>query len=90
MYWITPLLAKEFLSKLVSKEYKSAGIEKMHHKSESQKTVPLWNKIDVLFYLQSENDSLVYPSNAEFAKQHLTQSPYLNIHFFKGRKHNID
>jgi alpha-beta hydrolase superfamily lysophospholipase len=32
MYWITPLLTKGFLSKLVSKEYKSSSIEKMHNK----------------------------------------------------------
>ncbi|HTM94168.1 MAG TPA: alpha/beta hydrolase [Flavisolibacter sp.] len=91
MYWITPLLAKGFLSKVVSKEYKSASIEKMHHKKELEKMLPLWNKIDVpVFYLQSKNDSVVYPSNAEFAKQHLTGTPYLKIHFFKGRKHDID
>jgi pimeloyl-ACP methyl ester carboxylesterase len=91
MYWIAPLLAKGFLSKFVSREYKSASIEKMHHRKELQKMLPLWNKIDVpVFYLQSQNDSVVYPSNANFAKQHLIHSPYLEIQFFEGRKHNID
>jgi pimeloyl-ACP methyl ester carboxylesterase len=91
MYWITPLLTKGFLSKLVSKEYKSASIEKMHHKKELEKMLPLWRKIDVpVFYLQSQNDSVVYPSNADFAKHHLTNSPYLKIQFLKGRKHDID
>jgi pimeloyl-ACP methyl ester carboxylesterase len=91
MYWITPLMAKGFLSKLVSKEYRSASIEKMHHKKELEQMLPFWNKIEVpVFYLQSENDPVVYPSNAEFAKAHLTASPFLKIHFFKGRKHNID
>jgi hypothetical protein len=53
--------------------------------------LPLWNKIDVpVFYLQSQNDAVVYPSNAEFAEAHLTTSPFLKIHLFKGRKHNID
>ena len=70
MYWVTPLLAKGFLSKLVSKEYRSASIEKM---------LGLWNKIDVpVFYLQSERDSIVYSSNAEFAKRHLVNSPFLS------------
>jgi uncharacterized protein len=91
MYWVTPLMAKGFLSKLVSKEYKSASVEKMHHKKELEKMLPLWNKIDVpFFYLQSQNDSIVYPSNGEFAKQHLTCVPYLKIQLFKGCKHNID
>jgi pimeloyl-ACP methyl ester carboxylesterase len=91
IYWVTPLLAKGFLSNLVSKEYRSASIEKMEHKKELEKMLPLWSKIDVpVFNLQSEKDPVVYPSNAEFAKQHLVNSPFLKIHFFKGRKHNID
>jgi pimeloyl-ACP methyl ester carboxylesterase len=91
MYWITPLLAKGFLSKIISKEYKSASIEKLHHKKELEKMLPLWNKIDIpVFYLQSEKDNVVYASNAEFAKQHLKHTPLLKMHFFKGRKHNID
>lgn len=55
MYWITPLLTKGLLSKLVSKEYRSASIEKMHHQKELEKMLPLWNKIDIpVFYLQSK------------------------------------
>jgi len=91
MYWVTPFLTRGILSKIVSKEYKVASIEKMHHKKELEKMIPLWNKIDIpIFYLQSENDNIVYPSNAEFAKQHLVACPFLKIRFFKGRKHNID
>jgi len=91
MYWVTPLLAKGVISKLVSKEYRSASIEKLHHKKELEKMFPLWNKIDVpVFYLQSANDGVVYSSNAEFAKKHLVRVPFLKIHLFKGRKHNID
>lgn len=91
MYWVTPLMTKGFLSKIVSKEYRSASIEKMHHKKELEKMLPLWNKIEVpIFYLQSEKDPIVYPSNVEFAKKHLANVPYLKIHLFKGRKHNID
>lgn len=91
MYWVTPLLAKGFLSRLVSAEYRSASIEKMNHKKELQKMLPLWNKIKIpVFYLQSKKDPVVYPSNADFAKQHLVNAPFLQIHFFKGKKHNID
>jgi len=53
--------------------------------------LPLWSKIDIpVFYLQSEKDPVVYSSNADFAKKHLVKVPFLEIHFFKGRKHNID
>lgn len=91
MYWIAQWLAKGFLSKIVSKEYRSASVEKMNHERELQKMLPLWNKIDVpVFYLQSKNDHVVYPSNEEFAKHYLVNAPVLKIHLFKGRKHNID
>lgn len=91
MYWVTSSVAKGFLSKLVSRQYKSASIEKMHHKRELEKMLPLWSKIDVpVFYLQSEKDNVVYSSNAEFAKQHLVNVPLLKIHLFQGKKHNID
>lgn len=91
MYWLTPLTANGFLSKLVSKEYHSASIEKMQHKKELEKMLPLWNKIDIpVFYLQSKKDNVVYSSNVEFAKQHLVNVPLLKVHLFEGRKHNID
>jgi pimeloyl-ACP methyl ester carboxylesterase len=91
MYWVTPLLTKGVFSKIISKEYQSASIEKMHHKKELEKMLPLWKKIDVpVFYLQSANDGVVYSSNADFAKKHLVNAPLLKIHLFKGRKHNID
>lgn len=91
MYWITPLMTKGFISKIVSKEYQSAAIEKMHHKKELEKMLKLWHKIDIpVFYLQSEKDNVVYSSNAAFAKEHLVNVPFLNVHLFKGRKHNID
>ena len=91
MYWVTPLMAKGFLSKFVSKEYQSASIEKMQHKNELEKMLPLWNNIDVpVFYLQSKKDNVVYSSNVAFAKQYFVNVPFLKIHLFEGRKHNID
>jgi pimeloyl-ACP methyl ester carboxylesterase len=91
MYWASALLAKTFLGKLVSKEYRSASIEKIAHQGELEKMIPLWKEIDIpVFYLQSEHDHVVYPSNADFAKKHLVKAPLLKIHFFKGRKHDID
>jgi pimeloyl-ACP methyl ester carboxylesterase len=90
MYWVAPLLAKGVVSKLVPNEYQSASIEKLSHKNELQKMLPLWNKIEVpVFYLQSKNDGVVYSSNAGFAKERLNNVPFLKIHLFKGRKHNI-
>jgi pimeloyl-ACP methyl ester carboxylesterase len=91
MYWLSPLLDKTFLKNFVSREYRSASAEKMDHKKELQKMLPLWPNITIpVYYLQSKKDSVVDASNAEFAKQHLTNTALLDIHLFKGRKHNID
>jgi len=53
--------------------------------------LPFWNKIDLpVFYLQSQNDGVVYSSDADFGKEHLVHVPLLKIHLLKGRKHDID
>src|SRR5205085_11053964 len=77
-FWVTPLLVKKFLKKLVPSGYKSASLEKLAHKRELSKMLPLWKRIDIpVFYLQSKKDPIVYVSNADFAKKNLTQVPLL-------------
>jgi pimeloyl-ACP methyl ester carboxylesterase len=91
MYWLTPVIIKTRVGKLVSKELYSASVEKWHHKEELEKMLPYWNKIEVpVFYLQSESDRVVYPSNVDFAKKQLVNVPFFKHHFFPGGKHDID
>lgn len=90
MFWMTSLLHNTFLNKFISKEYQSATEEKIYQKKELSKMIPLWNKIDIpVYYLQSENDRLLYSSNADFAKKHLVNCPTLQFYFFKGRTKDV-
>jgi pimeloyl-ACP methyl ester carboxylesterase len=70
--------------------FKSANTEKVHHKEELEKMLPLWKNIRVpVIYLQGENDNIVDTSNASFARQQLVNAPYLDIRFIKNRAHRL-
>jgi uncharacterized protein len=52
--------------------------------------LPLWGGIHVpVTYLQGENDGLVDTTNANFARTHLINVPYLSIRMIPGRGHLI-
>ena len=52
--------------------------------------LPLWSHIHVpVIYLQGQEDELVFTSNADFARTHLTNVPSLNIQMIPGRGHLI-
>jgi pimeloyl-ACP methyl ester carboxylesterase len=68
----------------------TANKEKIHHKDELTKMLPLWGRINVpVIYLQGENDGLVDTSNATFAREHLKNVPSLDIRMIPGRGHLI-
>ena len=68
----------------------TANAEKIHHKDELTKMLPLWGNIHVpVIYLQGEEDELVDTSNASFARDHLTNIPSLEIQMIPGRGHLI-
>ena len=57
---------------------------------ERTKMLPLWGRIHVpVIYMQGAEDGLVDTSNASFAKEHLTNVPYLDIRMIPGRGHLI-
>ena len=69
---------------------RSANTEKVHHKEELEKMLPLWKNLRVpVVYLQGESDAIVDTSNAGFARKHLVNVPYLDIQFVKGRGHRL-
>jgi pimeloyl-ACP methyl ester carboxylesterase len=83
------ILENSFLKRFVSAETRSAAKEKLSHRQELNKMLPHWKKIKIpVLYMQSEKDSVVYPRNASFAKEQMTNTS-VRIHFFKGRKHDI-
>lgn len=90
MFWITPWIQKTFLKNWIPKRHYAVVEEKISHQTELKKMLPLWNRIDIpVYYLQSEKDWVVYPSNADFARKYLVSCPSLQFHFFKGRRHDV-
>lgn len=87
-YWFTPIIEAGHLYWFVPRMFVSANSEKVHHKKELEKMLPYWQNIHVpVEYIQGADDGLVYTSNAAFAKEHLTNVPYLNIEFIPKRGH---
>lgn len=88
MFWFTPMAESPVIRWFVPRALRSANTEKYHHREELEKMLPLWGKIHVpVLYLQGIDDNIIDTANAGFARTHLVNAPYLDIHFFKGRQH---
>jgi pimeloyl-ACP methyl ester carboxylesterase len=90
IFWFTYPVENPLIHWVVPRMLQTANAEKIHHKDELTKMLPLWGKIHVpVIYLQGEEDELVDTSNASFAKEHLTNVPSLEIQMIPGRGHLI-
>lgn len=90
IFWFTHIVENPLIHWVVPRMLQSANREKVHHREELTKMLPLWSHIHVpVIYLQGMNDSLVFPSNAGFAKTHLINAPSLDIRMIPGRGHLI-
>ena len=90
VYWFTPLIENPLINWFIPRMFISANREKITHKNELTQMLPLWKNIRVpVMYMQGEKDELIDTANASFAKTHLTNVPYLYIHFFTGKPHFI-
>lgn len=89
-FWFTPIIEHWSIRWFMPRLFRSANTEKVHHKKELEKMLPLWKNIKVpVAYLQGENDDIVDTSNAGFARQNLVNAPYLDIQFIKEREHRL-
>lgn len=89
-FWFTYLVENPLIHWVVPRMLQSANKEKIHHREELTKMLPLWPRIHVpVIYLQGMNDSLVSPTNSAFARAHLVNAPSLNIQMIPGRGHLI-
>jgi pimeloyl-ACP methyl ester carboxylesterase len=90
MFWFTPAIEHPILRWFVPRMLQSANTEKLHHKEELEKMLPLWAGIRVpVIYLQGAADELIYTSNANFARQHLVNVPYLKVEMIPKTGHLI-
>lgn len=89
-FWFTHIIEHKSIRWFIPRLFRSANTEKVHHKEELKKMLPLWEKIKVpVAYLQGEDDNIIDTANAGFAKKMLINAPYLDIRFIKGRQHRL-
>jgi len=89
-FWFTHPAESPLVHWIVPRMLQTANREKVHHKEELTKMLPLWGRIHVpVIYMQGQEDGLVDTSNASFAREHLTNVPSLDIRMIPGRGHLI-
>jgi len=89
-FWFTFVIEHWAIRWFMPRLFRSANTEKVHHKKELEKMLPLWKNIRVpVIYLQGAEDDIVDTSNAGFAREHLVNVPYLDIRFINGRAHRL-
>jgi pimeloyl-ACP methyl ester carboxylesterase len=89
-FWFTHVIEHWSIRWFMPRIFKSANTEKVHHREELEKMLPLWKNIKVpVVYIQGIDDNIVDTANAGFARQHLVNAPYLDIQFIKGRQHRL-
>ena len=89
-FWFTYLIEHWSIRWFIPRIFRSANTEKVHHKEELEKMLPLWKNIKVpVVYMQGVHDDIVDTSNAGFAREQLVNAPYLDIRFITGREHRL-
>ncbi|MBC7946694.1 MAG: alpha/beta hydrolase [Chitinophagaceae bacterium] len=89
-FWFTYIVEHWSIRWFIPRLFKSANTEKVNHKKELEKMLPLWKNIRVpVVFLQGENDNIVDTSNAGFARRQLVNASYLDIRFIKNREHRL-
>lgn len=89
-FWFTYPVESPLIHWVVPRMLQTANREKVHHREELTKMLPLWGRIHVpVIYMQGMEDGLVDTSNASFAREHLTNVPSLDIQMIPGRGHLI-
>ncbi|GGB12991.1 alpha/beta fold hydrolase [Puia dinghuensis] len=90
IFWFTYPVENPLIHWVVPRMLQTANQEKIHHKEELTKMLPLWQRIHVpVIYVQGEKDGLVDTTNASFAREHLVNAPSLDIRMIPGRGHLI-
>jgi pimeloyl-ACP methyl ester carboxylesterase len=90
LFWFTYPVESPLIHWFVPRMLKTANEEKIHHKDELTRMLPLWDRIRVpVIYLQGDKDGLVDTANASFAREHLKNAPSVDIRMIPGRGHLI-
>jgi pimeloyl-ACP methyl ester carboxylesterase len=67
-----------------------ANSEKLSHKSQLEAMSDFWHRIkSASIVLHGTDDDLIYPENAHYAKEKLTNASFLEVQLLNGRKHDL-
>lgn len=67
-----------------------ANMEKLSHKAQLDSMAGLWGRIkSATILLHGDEDGLIYPENAIFARDHLENASFLEFKILEGRKHDL-
>ena len=89
-YGITYLIRHWAVEWLLPGSFKVANREKLSHHRQLEKMKPLWDQIiSPTIILHGTADSLIYPSNALFAKKHLTNAQSAELLMLQDRGHDL-
>ena len=89
-FWFTNIIEHWSIRWFMPRIFRSANTEKVNHKEELEKMLPLWKNIRVpVTYVQGEHDDIVDTANAGFARRHLVNAPVVEVRFIKNRFHRL-
>jgi len=67
-----------------------ANAEKLSHRQQLEKMAPLWEHIrSAAIILHGTADNLIYPDNAEYARERLKNALYLEVQLVKDKGHDL-
>lgn len=89
-YWISYPTHHWSLRNLVPGALRTANAEKLSHREELSKMLPLWRKIrSKVILLQGIDDTLIFPENATFAARQLVNAASVSLTLVPGSKHDL-
>ena len=89
-YWITHPTSHWSLSWLLPSGIHTANHEKLAHRAELEDMASEWKNIDApTVILHGTDDWLIYPRNAYYACDKLTNAPTVVHHMVKGKEHDL-
>lgn len=89
-YWITYPTSHWSISWLMPPTIQNANKEKLSHKKQLEEMLPLWNRVrSRVTILHGQDDSLIFPSNVEFALKRLVNAKDVKVHLLPERGHDL-
>lgn len=89
-YWISYPTSHWALKWLVPGPLRVANAEKLSHRKQLESMAPLWDSIKTAsIVLHGLADELIYPVNANYAKERLQNASFLEVNFVEESGHDL-